>query len=86
MKRLATPLSPLKALNSAGKSAGEEGLHYLSREVINAALDYGAGMLTDMDAETAKTLNKYQEQIGSWRALLWKVLVKVKNYFAEILE
>lgn len=45
----------LKVANSAGKSAGDNGTHYMSRDVINANIEkYGAFLFTDITREEAE--------------------------------
>jgi hypothetical protein len=69
----------IKAVNSAGPRAGEKGYHYFSREIVNKEFRFGSAMLVDMDTETAKTLNKHQARIGTWKAWFWRLWVHMKN-------
>ena len=61
---------------------GDNGIFYMSREVVNAVEDFGAGMLVDLSREHAETLIKHDWTVN----LLWlaKFLVVLKKYFKEI--
>ena len=67
--------------NSYGENAGENGKHYLSREVVNDAVDkYMAFMFIDLPKEEAKFLNEHKLST-QWRFLA-KIAAGFKNYFS----
>lgn len=55
----------LVVVNSYGEKAGEEGIHYFSREVVNKAVDiYGSFMFVDMTKE--EYLERIKPQVQSF--------------------
>jgi len=58
----------LECINSYGKEAGDNGIHYVSREVINYFVDkYGAMMLIDMPIGEARELQgRYNWHHANW--------------------
>src|SRR3990167_6814087 len=70
--------------NSYGKNAGENGKHYLSRRVVNDAVEkYMAFMFIDIPKEEAKFLNEHKLST-KWR-FLNKLSSVLKSYFSFFL-
>jgi hypothetical protein len=63
--------------NSYGTRAGENGLHYISRDVINKNIDkYGAFMMVDISKEDAQyKLDRGIKEGDNWLVQLVKILV-----------
>ena len=63
-------------LNSYGKKAGKEGIHYMTREVLNNSVErYGAYTFVDIDEDEAKyKLDNGIVEGDNWLVMLWKVL------------
>lgn len=63
--------------NSYGTDAGEQGIHYFSRAVINDAVKrYGSYMFIDMDKDTAEWYTRNQIKLGdSWITRLYKIIL-----------
>lgn len=68
--------------NSYGKNAGINGVHWISRDIVNAYVDkYGAFMMVDMPSEKAKTMLEFgiTESDGYLIQLLKRILSIIKT-------
>ena len=63
-------------LNSYGEKAGDKGIHYITRKVLNNAVErYGAYTFVDIKKEDAQFYLDNGIQTGdNWLIMLWKVL------------
>ena len=69
----------LRAVNSAGKEAGKNGIHSLSRETFNEyAEKYGIMMVTDMPREEAEYRHKNKLRMGrNWLLELLQAFINL---------
>lgn len=76
----------LKVANSYGKKAGENGFHYVSREVVNRyASLYGAFTFLDMDPETIRYMQEHGiTDKDNWLVQLMKVAVSLLKQLIEV--
>jgi hypothetical protein len=66
----------LAVLNSYGTSAGADGIHYMTRNVVNHFVNiYGAYTFTDMDKDDAKyNADRGIIDTDNWLIQLWKAI------------
>ena len=71
--------------NSYGKEAGDNGVHYITREVINHAVEkYGAYTFVDISREDAEyNLNHGIKQGDNWITQLVKLIYSVIHTFVS---
>lgn len=72
----------IRLVNSAGKEAGKEGFHKISRETFNKYAErYGMLMVVDLPKETAEYYIENRIKLGdSFLAKLWKALLNMLVY------
>lgn len=72
-------LNGVYAVNSAGKNAGKNGVHQISKDTFNFyAKQYGLLMFVDMDKEDAKYLLENGIKLeDNWVVSFWKVLITI---------